>query len=548
MILDMLCGTIQVPKALVIRNVRLGLLLRILQVGALVWNIYSIFVLQGWTIVSVPMPHSLEVWTSPAAPSSSQPAYCTTPFFYQYSSSYTFNMTRCLDIPDGEKVSKLGTNLFVATSIQDQYITRRTGAAVCANLSTQCALAGGAYKSGSPCECSEDVQGFVSRPEDVRVHLNHGYMVNWPAGEKNRGVDKSQAQVKGSLGERWADIVGESGQMKTIVQGPGGKRCKVGADTDGGAKDEWQKKDVASDGMRVTIRELLACAGETLDDAAPSLASGLEDEKGQVRPRVAGMGINLDFSYHNKEDSAHTYGFDGVVCVLTVTADPRWNSATAMAYSVIPDTRTGVGEYRSRKAYGVSFTFQQKGSFAKFDIQALITLIVNSLVIFALPSAIVQFVALNLLGTLSEVYKRAQAQTLSIVKQFSGLTARMLAGVAAFETVSGEKDHVDYSTIKDRLRAAFNKPLTDGTLDEAEFKELCDNVLRDLDSGDTDNVTLDEFMQAYASEECVEPKHMVKFFDANRSRSPLEILFNPGISRRKAADLQKVRPEPSAEP
>jgi len=393
------------------------------------------------------------------------------------------------------------------------------------------------------------VHGFVSRPEDVHVHLNHGYLVNWPAGEKNKGMDKSQAQQKGSLSAPWSDIVGEGGEMKTIVQGPGGERCKVGADTPGGAKDEWRRKDVASDGMSMTIKELLACAGQALDETAPSLASGLADEVGDVRPRIAGMGIDLDFSYHNKEDSAHTYGFDGVVCVMTVTADPRWNSATAMAYSSVPDLRTGAGEYRSRKAYGVSFTFHQKGSFAKFDIQALITLIVNSLVILALPSAIVQFIALNLLGTLSEVYKRAQAQTLSIARQFSGLTARMLAGAAAFQTVSDSKDHLKYDVIKERLRTAFNKPLTDGTLDEAEFSDLCDNVLRDLDSGETNNVTLDEFMQAFASEECVEPKHMVKFFDANRSRGPLEILFNPGGLRRKAApDVVKVRPAEPTEP
>eukprot|EP00429_Kryptoperidinium_foliaceum_P055262 CAMPEP_0176082204 /NCGR_PEP_ID=MMETSP0120_2-20121206/41119_1 /TAXON_ID=160619 /ORGANISM="Kryptoperidinium foliaceum, Strain CCMP 1326" /LENGTH=458 /DNA_ID=CAMNT_0017415971 /DNA_START=328 /DNA_END=1704 /DNA_ORIENTATION=- len=457
-------------------------------------------------------------------------------------------MTECIDIPDGEQVSKLGTNIFVATAIQDQVKTRASGATDCSTLKVACEDRGGTF-AAARCECTEDHQGLVSHAEDTHVHLNHGYIVSWPSGSKYRGQDKAQAQVKHSSSEPWTTVDGEPGKMVTVIRDHRGQPCKVGADTPGGAKDTWYQSDVSADGLAVTLRELLSCAEVSLDAPEPTLASGLATEEGQPRARIAGMNIHLDFSYHNAEDSGHIVdGFDGTVCVLTVSTDPRWNSATQMAYSAIPDARTGAGAYRSRKAYGISFTFQAKGSFSKFDAQNLVTVFVNALVILALPAAIVQFLALNGLGALSKVYKRAQAQVLSISRQFSGLTARMLAGAAAFETLCAEND--DKATIHgplflQRLEAAFHKQLNNGELEAEEFKTMCDQVLQDMDTGSSSGVSLDEFLAAFSSEECLRPKDMVKFFDKSRSRSILEVIFSASQPGRQECDIKKVHVEPS---
>eukprot|EP00429_Kryptoperidinium_foliaceum_P038888 CAMPEP_0176164606 /NCGR_PEP_ID=MMETSP0120_2-20121206/84203_1 /TAXON_ID=160619 /ORGANISM="Kryptoperidinium foliaceum, Strain CCMP 1326" /LENGTH=419 /DNA_ID=CAMNT_0017502139 /DNA_START=153 /DNA_END=1413 /DNA_ORIENTATION=- len=418
-------------------------------------------------------------------------------------------MTECIDIPDGEQVSKLGTNIFVATAIQDQVKTRASGATDCSTLKVACEDRGGTF-AAARCECTEDHQGLVSHAEDTHVHLTMGTSSRGRAAASTAGQDKAQAQVKHSSSEPWTTVDGEPGKMVTVIRDHRGQPCKV---------------------------------------PEPTLASGLATEEGQPRARIAGMNIHLDFSYHNAEDSGHIVdGFDGTVCVLTVSTDPRWNSATQMAYSAIPDARTGAGAYRSRKAYGISFTFQAKGSFSKFDAQNLVTVFVNALVILALPAAIVQFLALNGLGALSKVYKRAQAQVLSISRQFSGLTARMLAGAAAFETLCAEND--DKATIHgplflQRLEAAFHKQLNNGELEAEEFKTMCDQVLQDMDTGSSSGVSLDEFLAAFSSEECLRPKDMVKFFDKSRSRSILEVIFSASQPGRQECDIKKVHVEPS---
>lgn len=546
---DSAFGTVMVPKVLVIENRRLGFMHRILQVACIAWVAYNTFSARAWLVHTVPMMHGLEIWTTAGdvegVDTASVP-HCADPdsFDYTYSQSYAFDFDRCFELPPGETVEKFGSVVYVPTCLDDKYIGKAKGNADCANLQASCSGSGGNFTAAAAananCKCEKSQQSFVKLPERTLLHFNHGYQVSWPDEARQKGRDKFLGVVK--EGKAWQELENADGDatLLTVIRGPDGSPCSVGADiVGGGGKSEWTKDDVQSDGIVGSFEEWLACAGESLDAPAPTLASGRSDEVGVPRGRVAGMMLNLDLVYYN--DAEKSTKNAGVVCEVSVTAEPLWNSAYKMAYSQVPDPPDGPGKYRFRKQYGISLNVQTKGRFAKFDNWALINCIVSALVLLSLPGTITQFVALYGVGLISKIYLRAQAQKLNIAHEFSGLAARVSAGLAAFQTLTGSDDDkeaaINGQRCREIMRKTFNKALQSGVLGEGEFNRLCDAVLRDLDTNGTEKINLDEFLTAFSSQEFVEPKDMVSFFDTDRRRGIMEIVFTDGALRSKVSSV-----------
>mmetsp|Transcript_29893 Transcript_29893/g.86920 ORF Transcript_29893/g.86920 Transcript_29893/m.86920 type:complete len:566 (-) Transcript_29893:242-1939(-) len=556
-IMDAAFGSIMVPKMLAIKNFRLGLLFRILQIAALFWVIYNTFALKAWNIVTIPLPDTFELWLKPPAPdtsgaSTSTGTHCTdaSSYNYIYSATYSYNYSRCVDPPSGEAFDKLGKTVFVPTTFQDTMVWQASGAADCTTLQALCPGKLGVFAStAAGCTCKRSDRVFVSRPEEVALHFDHGYVVSFPTGHKERGRDKSFAEVAGGLRGSWEEKEGKDGEMATIIIRTDGTRCPVGAHMPGGAKSLWTKEDVADDGIGGLFGEWMDCAGVKLDDTAPELSSGNPGEVGVPKLRMTGMEVNLELSYHNAADEGHDIEGYGAVCYITVSVNPAWNSATKVAYSEIPDLDTGAGSFRERHMYGISVNVQTKGSFARFDYNSLISIIVNAVVLLALPGTIVRLLALNGLGLLSKIYKRAQAQVVDIGSQFTGVAARIVSSVAVFQVLHGsgddalEKQGLTPDQIRDRLRAAFSKEMESGVLSEDEFKVLADAAIRDLDASKCSKVSLSDFLAATASQESVEPKDMVSFFDRDRKRGLLEIAFTDSrLQRSVGVRSDKVQP------
>jgi hypothetical protein len=309
--------------------------------------------------------------------------------------------------------------------------------------------------------------------------------------------------------------------MLTIVEKADGSPCEVSG------KSRWTKADVTG-GIHGTLKEWLSCGGWDLDSEVPSLRSLDADEVGTPKLRITGADLRLEFRYYNKKHDHHV-DFDGIVCKLRVSVEPRWNSWVRMAYSSVPDPDSGVGSFRYRKSFGVILHVGASGVFSYFLYTELITAIVSALVILGLPAKIIELVAAYGIGMISTIYRKAQAQRLNILKLACGVSSRLVVGVDAFRAFGGDPDKgCDEKAFMDRMRMAFQ---TEDDLGKDELQVLTGVVLsqmnRDKDGSDTNKaISMSEFLNCLTSEEPMSHQDLAKVFDKDRKRCINERLLS----------------------
>jgi len=548
-IVDAGCGSITLPRTLQIHNRRLGLLFRVLQLATCVWVFYNTVYTKAWEISIVPDQFTLEVWagTHPEDPKvpGAGGLYCENPqsMNYMYSYDFRFDFDDCVDMPAGEAVKKQGTDLFLPTTVHDQYIKKALGAIPCAQLASTCTGEfTNASSAGGTCRCKKENTFFSQMAELTPLHFTHGYAATWLDGSRQRGADKFLARTSSGKSSEWVELDGPSAQMLTVILAPDGSECAVGAVGWREAKSRWTPEDILERAsIEGTFEEFLQCAGMSLDQEASSLASGLPEEEGVPRPRIGGAGLKLTFSYLNSVPARYGTGH-GAVCEISVEAHPVWDSETSMAYTQVPQPVNGPGEYRTRKAYGVRLHTRTLGKFTKFDYMALINAFVNGLVLLSLPGVIVQFLALYGMGLMSKIYSRAVKQQLKLSRECAGSSVRMTAAAAAFQQLTEvsekDKDGLSKDGLKNVIREAIGQV---AVLDDTELDRLCSFVIGEMDNSGSGKVNMAEFVAAASSNELVEPKDLANFFDQQRSRGILEKVFaSSRVSGR--ARLSRVTP------
>mmetsp|Transcript_94579 Transcript_94579/g.147908 ORF Transcript_94579/g.147908 Transcript_94579/m.147908 type:complete len:568 (-) Transcript_94579:55-1758(-) len=526
-----MCGSITVPKMLAIKNQRLGILFRLLQIGAIVIICLMVFVSKSWNTQEVPVSNGGYVYAedgSATAMQNSSVAHCNNvaSYAYQYTSSIRYAPAECRLLPRGENFIKQGANLYIPTHIEDTYTTEvplaQCSSLVCPSTMTK-------VQSSVQCLCEQKSEYFSKNPEQVEIILNHGFEVARvnAFGEKSSTPEKARSGINEGEDKNILTLITDSGDDK--------KRCLIGG------KSAWTQVD-SQNGIRGTLADWIRCGGSNLDIPAPNQVSGEACCATPPKVRIVGLSLQITIAYRNKYQS-HVDGdpdHDGPVAYVRINALPIWNSMNSVQFTEIPHAGSPGSTYRYRYAYGVSVSMQATGTFYWFDLNALILTITSSLVLISIPGTIVQIIALYAAGRISKIYCAVAIETFSIVDRFGGLCARLLGYATNFNAIAkkvpgSDELILDTDTLDHRLREVLADQMQKGTdadgntidpiLGEGEVKNMSAFLMNQLDPQGEAKVSLQEYLRACNSQEAIKMRDLAVFFDDQRQKTCLESVF-----------------------
>eukprot|EP00929_Paragymnodinium_shiwhaense_P042147 TRINITY_DN21862_c0_g1_i3.p1 TRINITY_DN21862_c0_g1~~TRINITY_DN21862_c0_g1_i3.p1 ORF type:complete len:570 (-),score=104.67 TRINITY_DN21862_c0_g1_i3:291-2000(-) len=523
------CSSVRVPTALTIENVRLGLLLRVLQLAAAAFVLFNFISSEGaaWSVQVKPTGHSISLWSESILPevsnsslaAPSPPSWCTDAGLEALAlndGTFDYRPTDCRKLPPGENMFKDGGHVYFPAYIWDTFVTESSAG----NCGT-CNGPGEVLETnGAHCKCMLKEQYLVIDVDTQMIIFNHGYKVKY--GHKPGTLKFRNGEASGSSREEHILTV-----FKPSARAQQRKmKCEVGGRS---------KHGESPNGIRGTLAEYLACAGVVLDDRATS--SGVindNDTPHHPQLRLSGVALRIHLNYIEH----HKYAFPGIVCEITIEADEVWNSKSQLSYSQVPRAGTGDGSYRFRYMFGVSVDEDVLGTFTEFDYDQLIKFLAAQLVILGLPTQVVTYVALCCVGVLSTVYDRAVNRRFHINNKLSGFCTRLIGHTETFKAVTGKSQGVKELSAEDlakSLRVSFDSQFENGTLDDKEVMTLATTVLDHLDEGGSGTVTAVEFLKSSTGNEDMSMPVVAKLFDQDRKPGIGEKLFSNLLSNRRQA-------------
>jgi len=510
-----LCNSITINKALSIKNQRLGLVFRILQIAAVVLVLIQIAVSRAWNSQTLPVSYGLEMWTtsgSVAAKTNSAVVHCNDSLAlqYVYNENTTYGPTSCKRLPPGENYNKNGPSLFFPIFVMDTYVHGYDPMAPKTCADVVCGPKQTKVETVDTCECQEKDDFFVKNPEENVLVINHGFAVNKVNmfGGKEKTVGRSVMED-------------EENEILTIVtlKGDRDTKCQIGG------RLEWPLS-VSKQGIQGPLKDWMACGGVHLDDPVPTSRSWMKGETKAPVARILGLNMQISLIYTN----SHNEDFDGAVCYIEVIALPLWNSHTAIAFTQVPDLYNATSSFRNRYQFGISISLQSSGNFLWFDLNALILVITSSLVLLALPGTVVQFLATTCVGRVSTIYAAVATESFSIVESFHGLCARLLGHKMSYEalTAGKGKSTLKQEALLDNLKEVMEEEITAGTLQDAELEKMAFFLMDQMDTAGNDCVGLQEFLHASNNNEAIKMTDLSSFFDDD---------FKPGIFEKIFSDV-----------
>jgi len=515
--LGQFCDCITIEKSLSIKNQRLGVVFRLLQIGAVVLVMMQIAVSRAWNTTTIPVSYGLEMWTvegTEAAANDMDVTHCSDPLSlkYVYQENKTYGPTSCKRLALADAYNKNGPSLFFPIHVEDTYVDAQQGK--CAGVT----CAGKAVKKEhlKTCECQETDTYFVQNPEANVLVINHGFSVD----QVDMYGRKKQEHGRSVMED-------EKNEILTIVtmNGKRDARCEVGG------RKEWPLS-ASKQGIQGSLKDWMACGGMDLDDSVPTSRSYMKGEGAAPRARILGLNMQISLIYTNNHDEDH----EGAVCYIEVVALSVWNSHNAIAYTQVPTLESANSSFRSRYQIGISVSLQASGSFNWFDLNALVLIITSSLVLLKLPGTIVQVLATKCVGRLSKIYTAVAVESFSIVDRFHGLCARLLGHKMSYEAITAGKGNSPMK--QETLLANLTEVLADeakaGILCESEIQKMSHFLMAQMDTAGTDSISLQEFLQASNNNEAIKMTDLSSFFDDDFKMSILEKIFGDVASGIKA--------------
>jgi len=506
--LGFLCDSITIEKSLSIKNQRLGLVFRILQIAAVLLVVMQIAVSRAWTTTTIPVSYGLEMWSVPGTPAAADNMavdHCSKPLSleYVYNENTTYGPTSCKRLALAEAYNKNGPNMFFPIHVEDTYVDAKKGK--CAGVT--CPGKSVKVEQRTTCECQEKDTYFVQNPEANVLVINHGFSVDKVDMYGGKKKDHGRS-VKES----------DENEILTIVTMNGKRdvRCEVGG------RKEWPLS-AAKQGIQGPLEDWMACGGMALDDSVPTSKSFMKGEVGAPRARILGLNMQISLIYTNNHDEEH----EGAVCYIEVIALPLWNSHNAIAWTQVPTMYNPDSSFRSRYQFGISVSLQASGSFNWFDLNALVLIITSSLVLLKLPGTIVQLLATKCVGRLSKIYSAVAVESFSIVDRFHGLAARLLGHKMSYEALTADKGKGKFSqeTMLENLTEVLADEAAAGILQESEIQKMSHFLHAQMDTAGSQTVSLQEFLQASNNNEAIKMTDLSSFFDDDFKMSILEKIF-----------------------
>lgn len=535
-------SSIPLPREAVLVNARLGLCYRFFQLcafGMAVW-VVSYNTVKEYTPTTI----DIEFWRQGAevakASALGNISHCSdlAEYEYNYSSTLHYKPTRCRTLSEGEDLIKSAQSMYFMTLVQDRTSHSASGLD-CPGVEAACRASNGGFTPETPdedCRCTYQDEYYIKQQERNQFMLRHSYMVQdtWAGDSFERASSGHPYFFTGAEG-KWQQA---QGKMLTKIKKEDGTPCTVGG------KSEYLPEDGDIGGP---IEDWLACGGLSLDSRSDE-TRGYNADISSIGPqlRTSGAKVSLQLKYLNRNPSIR----DGIhaVCEISVRVLPAWNSRATTDYATFPDKFTGSTEqrYRYRYSYGITFEFDKTGSFSFFNPNSLLTAIVNIIVIFGVPLQIIWYIAVYGVGTVSTVYGSVLRQRFSIFHQFHGLSTRMMVSSMAFRALTKQWDTriedlkpMSFEQVSRLMMEVHNRDITqeNSKMNAMELQKLANVVIAHLDLDANKSITYDEFVHSCASLEHVNAQTMLKFFDEDRRRWPIEWLLDP--TRNQIDDLHK---------
>eukprot|EP00210_Caulerpa_lentillifera_P001296 g1249.t1 len=475
-------------KYVLIKDWRLGVVLRCLQVAILIYVFVDIFQEASYLNFEVPTG-SVTVWPDGLsmeekfkdfarqreAALGDNLTYCKHPEYYELDwSGVHHGDFQCSFLEAASLFVNGESQAFVTTSMRVEklhYYSKPVNA--------ECSDIEGTRLTGSLtdiCAYTEAQSYFPVGPENVTLNFIHGY--------------------------RTSSIVDKKGSLpRTIIKSPG--------------FSDNQLEIKAGKEIKLTLKQLLDIAGIDLDkrlneqDNNPcSDTSQGNSTNGRVeypRGRLSGLILQLTFNYYTRKLAPEAYKKDtgenseAVVCILEVVPQNRWSLlgsdirymmnkpsdplfiTTDHVGRVANDDQELLASRTDFQRNGVALVFTTSGSIGRFDFGALINALVAGSVLLAVAQMITTYIAIYALGLSSQLYKAFMMETVDWRQEYARYAAQaIVAGHAFMQYDDNRSMKLDRKEIFDVLKKLMSK---DDDMENWQLAALADFLMRQGDKG-----------------------------------------------------------------
>mmetsp|Transcript_129928 Transcript_129928/g.277437 ORF Transcript_129928/g.277437 Transcript_129928/m.277437 type:complete len:576 (+) Transcript_129928:93-1820(+) len=528
------------PKYVIISNNRLGLLFRLLQIAAVMWVLWTASTADPapWHQVSVPIGYGFSCWADPADQESLNNfnvAHCNdlNLFEYFWSASWVYRPSQCKILPGTRAFRRRPGGLFIPTLIQEGYLWEGSGSDCGNSTRDSCEQkTGGQYSaSGQSCTCTRNTEFFTKSPEDLMVSFLHGYEVERRSLQNTPSTNRVQSGIPDH-------------NLLTAIKGPDGEDCVI---------DNFHRwsPQASSQGISGKLSEWLACGKVNLDERRQELRSFNTGETEAPHVRITGVKLIIDLHYTNPYRGDY---WNGPGADAKVTAVPQWNAWNDVVYTQLPgDAGNGTASVSSY-TYGVSVELAAHGEIGDVSVYRILDMIVSIVVIVSAPASIIYYIILYGVGKLSQIYYKAACEEMDIKKDFPGIICRMMGAASNFRVLSGQShtasqdlQPMSNADIDNRVKECLGSHYTEGALDDHEIDIITSTTARVLRHQKAGEINLESFVDVAMRNETMSVEEVVNFFDKDRRRGILEVIFDDSrkIRRRSGVPSADARKDDS---
>merc|ERR1719195_342771 len=168
---------------------------------------------------------------------------------------------------------------------------------------------------------------------------------------------------------------------------------------------------------------------------------------------------------------------------------------------------------------------------------------VDITVVLTLPSVIVQFVAMYLMGLVSEVYRDSARVKLNIFAKFHSSMAKLMLAEVAYRGLVRKWDGrtadlgcLSPHTLLQRLEEIFEADCRAGVLGQQELKKMATVVFTAMDTDGNRQIGCSEFIQACTNDGEISLHKMADFFSAKQPKQFLRRIFDDTDQRAHVAN------------
>lgn len=527
----------KVPKVIVIENWKVGLLLKILQ-GSVVCLIFAMVVVNESWLQEIPQADfqgGLTFWASPSplaeytgnSTRDLKQDWCMTPekYNYKYDENFVYLNYSCVGLPPHERWIKGETEMYLPVSFYEQYMfstnfpKERILPGNCESALqelTPCAkgwktLPRGFFLLGCECEMTGG-NYFVSGVAALSLGMELFYNVKSDSDGQSEGFSTKAKSLENGEEKDGLLVILRDQFGKTVQQfQPGGGHA-----------------------VNIPVLNLLQYAGVNLDDTMDNTLENSIPGATLTYPtlRMTGVTISAHITYMNTY-SDHKTDWTGPVAVIGLSHQKIWSRKPVTEHDkplaqIVPEGENSfqVGQYRYRHYSGIRIKFSSSGIWKKADVFSFLGTVGQSVPFMYFPVLIVSFLALNCLGPLAKVYKRAGQQRVGLRGHKGNAAVRMVVAANAYDQMKGS----DATLSRHKLHEEMHRILQDFHVHEDDTADyVVKQMFNEMDVDQNGDVSLQEFMEAAIGHDCIGPKELTEcHMQASSGNFHHKALFSEG--------------------